>query len=493
MGPGTLLERLEGDIAGCDRVIVLVGDAYGIEPSGDAVPVVDPPRSYTQWEYHFAMGERLNGTTAKRKDVYAYIASESFLREHTVEQSPEHAKRQRDFTLSVRQSGKDRREFDSVDQLCRWVLRDVGWRGNRRMRWAIGTCVSCLVIAGLVAPVASPLFRTVPECPDFLRQAVDDPPTVGKKAPRPEGVRIKALGHVFRAWPRSAKLPKEPSDEFFFIAEREVKGEQFNRFLQARGGLGRAQSEPANPVVNVMPQNAVEYCKWLSGDEGGVWNLKLPTRIDLPTKSLWEKLCQDLAGPTREAMANGRFAGLIRGNYAMGETTLPQLSSAQVYDIVGSVAEIIRDDFGIAGSRFYKIGGSFRAPINEMSNALESPQPIGEGYQADDVGFRPVLYGAAGYVKLRMLNSSGTCVVVYMSQEDSAHFGKTTPLEIAETMEHRSTAPGWWYVVVKGPAEVSIGEWRYIPPLGESTMTLEISHQNGRLTTAVHGVEIGTD
>ena len=38
----------------CDRVIALVGDAYGFEASGDAVPARTPPRSYTQWEYFLA-------------------------------------------------------------------------------------------------------------------------------------------------------------------------------------------------------------------------------------------------------------------------------------------------------------------------------------------------------------------------------------------------------------------------------------------------------
>ena len=35
----TLLEKLETYIAGCDRVIVLVGDAYGAEPPEAAPPV----------------------------------------------------------------------------------------------------------------------------------------------------------------------------------------------------------------------------------------------------------------------------------------------------------------------------------------------------------------------------------------------------------------------------------------------------------------------
>ncbi|HEX7407738.1 MAG TPA: DUF4062 domain-containing protein [Candidatus Binatia bacterium] len=69
-GPRTLIEHLEEYIAQCDRVIALVGDAYGCEASGVAVPAVNPPRFYTQWEYFFTLGERLDGSLAPRKDLY---------------------------------------------------------------------------------------------------------------------------------------------------------------------------------------------------------------------------------------------------------------------------------------------------------------------------------------------------------------------------------------------------------------------------------------
>ena len=50
-GPRTLIEQIQQYVAQCDRVIALVGDAFGCEASGVAVPAVDPSRSYTQWEY----------------------------------------------------------------------------------------------------------------------------------------------------------------------------------------------------------------------------------------------------------------------------------------------------------------------------------------------------------------------------------------------------------------------------------------------------------
>src|SRR5262249_53923410 len=123
----TLIEQLEQYVAQCDRVIALVGDAYGFEASGVAVPAVDPPRSYTQWEYFFALGHRLDGTRVPRKDIYLYLASQKFLDEHPVGQQVEHALRQRRFQEEIEASGEHWNEFDSLDQLCRTVLRD-GWQ-----------------------------------------------------------------------------------------------------------------------------------------------------------------------------------------------------------------------------------------------------------------------------------------------------------------------------------------------------------------------------
>jgi tetratricopeptide (TPR) repeat protein len=130
-GPRTLIERLEEYVAQCERVIALVGDAYGYEASGVAVPPVDPPRSYTQWEYDIAMGVRLNGTRAPRKDVYLYLASDRYLAEHPVSQPDEHAARQRRFRDEIEASGEHWAPFDTVDQLCRTVLRD-GWKLTER-------------------------------------------------------------------------------------------------------------------------------------------------------------------------------------------------------------------------------------------------------------------------------------------------------------------------------------------------------------------------
>ncbi|HWE37418.1 MAG TPA: tetratricopeptide repeat protein [Isosphaeraceae bacterium] len=120
----TLLEKLEEYIAGCDRMIALVGDAYGAEPSAEARPEGRPRRSYTQWEYAFALGERLDGANAGRKDVFVYIASDDYLTAHPVAEEAEQKQIQEDFRRGIKESDKDRNTFDSLDGLCRLALRD---------------------------------------------------------------------------------------------------------------------------------------------------------------------------------------------------------------------------------------------------------------------------------------------------------------------------------------------------------------------------------
>ena len=121
---GTLLEKLEDYLASCDSVIALVGNAYGWEPESTAIRKGLPTRSYTQWEYYFARGERLNGTNVASVPVHAYIASPGYLEKHPVEQSAAAAEKQKTFVEELLVSGKDRNRFDSIDQLARLVLRD---------------------------------------------------------------------------------------------------------------------------------------------------------------------------------------------------------------------------------------------------------------------------------------------------------------------------------------------------------------------------------
>ena len=129
---GTLLEKLQDYITGCDRVIALVGDAYGAEPDRAGLPPQMPRRSYTQWEYYFAQGERLNGGRQAAKDTFVYLASPNFVASNAVRQSDEEGKLQQEFILAIRRSGKDRNQFGTLDELCRLVLRDGFKMAERR-------------------------------------------------------------------------------------------------------------------------------------------------------------------------------------------------------------------------------------------------------------------------------------------------------------------------------------------------------------------------
>jgi hypothetical protein len=120
----SLLDKLERYIGSCDRIIALVGDAYGFEPEETVRPAGQPRRSYTQWEYFFAMGERLDGSRQAPKDIYLYIGSPEFLAMHPVSQAADAAQLQQEFIKELYRSGKDRNQFGLLHELRALVLRD---------------------------------------------------------------------------------------------------------------------------------------------------------------------------------------------------------------------------------------------------------------------------------------------------------------------------------------------------------------------------------
>jgi Domain of unknown function (DUF4062)/NB-ARC domain len=127
----SLLEKLERYIASCDRIIALVGDAYGFEPEEAARLAGRPRRSYTQWEYYLARGERLNGARQASKDIFLYIGSPEFLAMHPVSQADDAAQLQQEFIKELLRSGKDRNQFGLLQELRALVLRD-GFRLQMR-------------------------------------------------------------------------------------------------------------------------------------------------------------------------------------------------------------------------------------------------------------------------------------------------------------------------------------------------------------------------
>lgn len=129
-GSGKLIDYLQEVIDECDRVIALIGDAFGYEAEG--VPAHAPQgRSYTQWEYFFAQGERINGAQKPPKQLFVYFTSAELNSQSISSQSEQYAARQSVFANEIRTSGKHWAEFSSADQLCRRVLRD-GWQMEQR-------------------------------------------------------------------------------------------------------------------------------------------------------------------------------------------------------------------------------------------------------------------------------------------------------------------------------------------------------------------------
>lgn len=124
-GTGLLLERIEDYVAAVDRVIVLVGDAYGAEALGAGRPTHTPPRSYTQWEYFFALGERLDGSRVAPKPFHLYFASDGFLAAHPTGEEDDLRDRQLAFATRVKESGQHWAEFVHADRLRALVLRDI--------------------------------------------------------------------------------------------------------------------------------------------------------------------------------------------------------------------------------------------------------------------------------------------------------------------------------------------------------------------------------
>lgn len=140
-GRGTLLEKLEEYIDSCDLVICLVGQAYGSGPKGDS-------RSYTQWEYYFACGQRLKGRDRKPKEMLIYFASEEYQREHPINQSDDLRENQKKFIETIRDRGRDRNKFDDLKGLKNLALVDL--HGPKTPFWPrmlIGIATSVLFLA----------------------------------------------------------------------------------------------------------------------------------------------------------------------------------------------------------------------------------------------------------------------------------------------------------------------------------------------------------
>ncbi|MCC7137543.1 MAG: DUF4062 domain-containing protein [Planctomycetes bacterium] len=121
-----LLPKLERAVDRSEIVIALIGRAYGAEPDPDPPEGRRPRRSFTQWEYHFAFGERLDGSVAPRKHVLVYLQRASGDDGGGAPESEAPRRMQSEFVAAVRRSGVEFYEFRDVDDLVGRMLVDLG-------------------------------------------------------------------------------------------------------------------------------------------------------------------------------------------------------------------------------------------------------------------------------------------------------------------------------------------------------------------------------
>lgn len=174
----------------------------------------------------------------------------------------------------------------------------------------------------------------------------------------------------------------------YYLGEKEITNQSFKAFNPGHdsGLLGRALlSDPDRPVVNVSWRQAIEYCNWLSLQDGlrpayeqrqGRWQLATPTTTGyrLPTEAEWAWAARYAAGrqSTRFPWGNamppspgaGNFADASAANMvpysikgyndnfrgpAPSGTFKP--NELGIFDLAGNVSEWIHDYYSVALER----------------------------------------------------------------------------------------------------------------------------------------------
>lgn len=182
----------------------------------------------------------------------------------------------------------------------------------------------------------------------------------------------------------------------YWIGETEVTNGQFRRFKpdHASGYVEKSSVDlDAQPVVRVAWEDAVEFCNWLSGEEGlppaydkkdGKWVLKTPigNGYRLPSEAEWEYAARYAAPGVVQRYSWGDALPIARasGNYGGIEaqgTMSPILESYR--DDYPSVAPVGK--FGANGLGLYDMAGNVSEWVHDYYVSLPAA-----GAQADPFG-----------------------------------------------------------------------------------------------------------
>lgn len=402
-GESTLLKTLENYIVSCDLVIALIGWAYGWPAKGATDPKKTPPRSCTQWEYHLALGERLNGSPANPKPTLIYLASDRF--PTNVGQSPDSVELQlqRDFRTTVQDSGEHWSSFDDLNHICRLVLRDLRNRLTHEKRWReiARVWLQQLILlskeiglsetqrAAILRHVGGASLATPPNDedvvdilatdPDARRRAMidgpaDDRPVLGDAVSirhrqvlyalaMNEPVRRNVLGIPFVLVPPGIAPDGSKNLAAFYVSESLVSESEWSS-LAGEPIDERADASRAKTGLSLEDVKAL-----LCG-----LRLRMPrTRFDIPTGAQWRFL-----------------VGL--GGSSQPPTRSPHLrlgtpSPLGIWDLRGVAWQFVRE----SADRYVLRGGSFR---DRADRQIVDPEPIpclNSEQRCDEAGLRLVI------------------------------------------------------------------------------------------------------